>query len=101
MKEQILIMLNEMIEEREKNENTKPLVKALEITLLKLLIMKISQLEPPVMPNEVVTGGSCKHIGAMYKVYEIHRPNVNGHEIYFGKNRCSICGYEADWQYDI
>ena len=45
--------------------------------------------------------GNCDHAGAMYLKYKIHRPDVNGHEIWFGVNKCSRCGYEEEWQYDI
>ena len=37
----------------------------------------------------------------MHEVFTIHRPNVNGKEIHLGRNKCSRCEYEEDWQYDI
>ena len=43
----------------------------------------------------------CDHAGAMYKVYQIDRLGINGHDIHFGINKCSRCGYKDYWQVDI
>lgn len=52
MKEEILKLFRNMIEERENNQNIKPITLAIETTLLKLLIMKVSQMQLPVgMPK--------------------------------------------------
>lgn len=45
MKEKILKLIDEMIAERENTRVIKPLIRATEITLLKLLKMKIEKLK--------------------------------------------------------
>jgi len=42
----------------------------------------------------------CDHAGAMYPQYRIDNLGINGHDIHFGVNKCSRCGYEDYWQVD-
>lgn len=43
----------------------------------------------------------CKvHGHVMYPVYKLDN-TANGHTSHFGQNKCSRCGYEEDWQYDM